>query len=447
MSNASLVSNAEITRVPGISRHITTTFNQLPTKKVMYASKITNNALLVEVMNLLEQIIHYNGLNYSNRPYTQILDSTEITNSITSVACPGFTSNYVKDYVDEDNTLSIYVLTNDTSPIFIVGTTITNKCNCIHISTLCSNKDRGVVDRFKPLIPGKKMMRTLQLVTMILGLPCIVLESLPGAEDFYLKTGFFYLASNRNNDGTTTITLTDNHENNDIIINHEGIPIMIWLNPDYERDTFTTDCTDSDVTTEFINFYLDNLADEAFVDVRQGTLDNLKEDLFLSTIDDETYGDPTLSQSRQSSINSQDSLGLPIGSPMGSPQHSFDYDLGMGSPQHSFDYDLGMGSPPQEYPDNYSSFNMGMGLSRQSSIMEEKPYTDRKSKYKPPIDPDKGTKERREDTINTRKNKRTSNIYKIRVTGLGGKSKRRARRAKIRTRRARRNSKKSKKRY
>ena len=146
MKKSTLVSDAEITRQPGsigLNRLITTTFDGLPTKKVMYASDITDNDLLEDVLSLLEQPLEYKGLSYSNRPYTEIQDSTEITNSITNGACPGFTSNYVKEYVDEDDTLSLYVLTNDIQPIFIVGTTITNECNCIHISTLCSNKSES----------------------------------------------------------------------------------------------------------------------------------------------------------------------------------------------------------------------------------------------------------------------------------------------------------------
>jgi hypothetical protein len=471
MKKSALVSGVEITHDsvhPGLNRYITTTFDGLPTKKVMYAADITDNELLEKVLSLLEQPLEYKRLGYSNRPYTEIQDSTEITNSITPGACPGFTSNYVKEYVEEDDTLSLYVLTNDIHPIFIVGTTITNECNCIHISTLCSNKEKGVVDRFKPLVPGKKMMRTLQLVTMILELPCIVLESLPGAEDFYLNTGFFYLASTVNSDGSTTVTLTNNKDNTDIIINkRDKIPIMFWINPDYELDTFNTDCKKSNVTSEFINFYLNNIEDEAFFKARDYTRKNLESELGLLNDedeydeqheDDEQHEEPEI----EFSINSQDSLG----SLMGSPDHSSNYDntgLGslMGSPDHSSNYDMGYPKQEyQEYPDFYPGFNMSQPhnvpiLSRQPSVIEENPDIGRKGDYKSGINTTGIKKERTSESLQNIKTRRDKTLFNIRVIGLGGgKSKRRAkggkkstRKVKRKTRRVKRKSKKSKRRY
>ena len=468
----------------GLRRPITTTYNELPTKKVIYALNINGNELLEKVSELLvQQIIQYKGVNYSTRPYESILDSSVITDSITNAACPGFTRDYVKDYVEEDNSLSIYVLYDTNPPHFIVGTTITNKCNCIHISTLCSNKEEGFVDTFKPLIPGKKMMRTLQLVTMILKLPCIVLESLPGAENFYLQCGFLYLASHTR-DGTTTFTLTEDRNNSNIIYDAERIPIMFWINPDYEEDTFTTDCN-SDVTSNFINFYLDIIEKGGFSDVRNYTLKNLEQELYIPydvvepVDDDETIYDDEPVDDDETIYDDDDETTyddepdhdeLDINSSIG--QINYDLYDGQLTPQSIQDSQSSLGlimNSPQDtfnFPQDTfnSSSNMSqlqdnsIGLSRKNSVMTK----DRKKDFKSGINPEETQKKRIDKSLKNRKDRRKN--FRVIVSGLdvgGGKSKRGAKRVnkrtrkvnkktkkvKRKTRRLRRKTKKSKRRY
>lgn len=354
------VSTGQITETSSGKEDLDLTFNDvlfpdpdeepIVVKQLLYTKHIDNSyetQVLSDIeRNLEDYNLDYNGVILSNKRFKKILPrnvNAELPIIINALSddgiCGNLNTQYFMDRIKDMNSLTIAVM-EDTGPEyldeFIVGVTVTQQCDCIHIASLCSN--RSLYEHYKHLRAGKKMMRLLQIVAIKLEIPCIVLEALSGAEEFYLKTGFLFLSKYvRGTDISYTLTQTKD----DNTVKNGELCVMIWFNPrlPVDSDIYLT-CPENDDMSNFIKFYINNRSNEVFTKIKRITGINLDWEIKGRTEgkSDKEFTWSPLSRGNSLDGSSEDNLFGLMGSPPASPRSEVD----SGIPTRANDYKSGI---------------------------------------------------------------------------------------------------------